>query len=164
MAAPGSPFPTPILPPTPPRKQWYDRLADAVLGEEPSAAAGDMSKYALVCEKCFAWNGLVDAKRWGDTRASSPQLHPAPPATDVWNAQKTSVCYPYRVQVSQVRPLQRGPQRTVGDRQEILPGAERTLHAVAAQSRVERGSAGACPVVIERLKRMNWESGRCCCQ
>lgn len=77
-AVPGaadSPFkPQPIIPPTPPRKQWYDRLADAVLGEEPGAGAGDMSKYALVCEKCFAWNGLVDAKRWGDTRTSRP-LH-----------------------------------------------------------------------------------------
>lgn len=74
--AAASPAPFPVIPPTPPRKQWFDRLADAVLGEEPGAGAGagDMSKYALVCEKCFAWNGLVDAKRWGDTRASSPLL------------------------------------------------------------------------------------------
>jgi hypothetical protein len=29
-----------------------------------------MGKMALVCEKCFAWNGLVEEKRWGDMRES----------------------------------------------------------------------------------------------
>lgn len=62
-------IPQPIAPPTPPVKQWYDRLADAVLGEDPSASRPtDMSKFALVCEKCFSWNGLVEERAWADMR------------------------------------------------------------------------------------------------
>ena len=63
-----------LPPPTPPVKQWYDRLADAVLGEDPSTTTkSDLSKFALVCEGCFAHNGLVEEKKWEDTRESHLQ-------------------------------------------------------------------------------------------
>jgi len=56
---------------TPPRKQWYDKLADALLGDdEPSLPA---SKYALICEKCFAHNGLVKESIWEDTQYVCPK-------------------------------------------------------------------------------------------
>lgn len=50
--------PVPIAP-TP--RKWYDRLADAVLGEEGDSTPGGgaQSKYALICKKCFTHNGLV---------------------------------------------------------------------------------------------------------
>jgi endoplasmic reticulum junction formation protein lunapark len=51
-------------PPGPPRKQWFDKLADVVLGEEDSA------RFALICEKCFAHNGLVKESVWDNTRKS----------------------------------------------------------------------------------------------
>ncbi|KAL7422131.1 hypothetical protein Q5752_002774 [Cryptotrichosporon argae] len=49
----------PVLPT--PEKRWYDRLADSILGDDPSQAAH--SKYALVCENCFRHNGLVGSKQ-----------------------------------------------------------------------------------------------------
>ena len=55
----------------PPRKQWYDRLADALLGDDEVSSGGgrgEMSKYALVCVKCHAHNGLVKEELWEDMR------------------------------------------------------------------------------------------------
>lgn len=63
-------------PPTgPPRKLWYDKLADALLGDDdhtPSAAA---SRYALICEKCFAHNGLVKESMWEDAQYVCPKCN-----------------------------------------------------------------------------------------
>jgi endoplasmic reticulum junction formation protein lunapark len=50
----------------PPRKQWYDKLADALLGDDDSVPP--TSRYALICQKCFAHNGLVKESLWQDTR------------------------------------------------------------------------------------------------
>ncbi|KAK7032526.1 hypothetical protein VNI00_012923 [Paramarasmius palmivorus] len=79
MVPPTGPFQTPISqnlrahlspvspsPPGPPRKQWFDKLADVVLGEEDSA------RFALICEKCFAHNGLVKESVWDDTQYVCP--------------------------------------------------------------------------------------------
>ncbi|OZJ03202.1 hypothetical protein BZG36_05025 [Bifiguratus adelaidae] len=41
-------------PPMPAQRQWYDKVVDAIIGEE-----GPETKYALICEQCFAHNGLV---------------------------------------------------------------------------------------------------------
>lgn len=35
-------------------RHWYDKLVDALIGEE-----GPETKYALICRHCFAHNGLV---------------------------------------------------------------------------------------------------------
>ncbi|WVW83442.1 hypothetical protein I302_105463 [Kwoniella bestiolae CBS 10118] len=48
----------PVLPT--PEKRWYDRIADTILGEDPSHAA--QSRYALVCGECFRHNGLVGSQ------------------------------------------------------------------------------------------------------
>ena len=63
----------PPMPTGPPRKMWYDKLADAILGEDgdPTGAA---SRYALICEKCFAHNGLVKESMFDEARACSPAL------------------------------------------------------------------------------------------
>lgn len=55
------------VPAVPPRKQWYDKLADALLGDDdtPNVSA---SRYALICEQCFAHNGLVKESMWEDAR------------------------------------------------------------------------------------------------
>jgi len=53
----------------PPRKQWYDKLADAILGDD-DAARSSSSRSALICQKCFAHNGLVKESVWQDTRES----------------------------------------------------------------------------------------------
>ncbi|KAL0065045.1 hypothetical protein AAF712_008040 [Marasmius tenuissimus] len=58
---------SPVLPsPEPPRKQWFDKLADVVLGDE------DPARFALICEKCFAHNGLVKESVWEDTQYVCP--------------------------------------------------------------------------------------------
>lgn len=59
----------PIIPPIqngPVRKQWFDKLADAVLGDD------DAARYALICEKCFGHNGLVKETAYEETRALIP--------------------------------------------------------------------------------------------
>lgn len=53
-----------------PRKQWYDKLADAILGDDEQTLISAKSRYALICEKCFAHNGLVQESMWEDTRES----------------------------------------------------------------------------------------------
>ncbi|KAF9254545.1 hypothetical protein L218DRAFT_1082281 [Marasmius fiardii PR-910] len=55
-----------FTPPGPPRKQWFDKLADAVLGDE------DPARFALICEKCFSHNGLVKESVWEDTQYVCP--------------------------------------------------------------------------------------------
>ncbi|PVF93045.1 hypothetical protein CPB86DRAFT_743307 [Serendipita vermifera] len=57
--------PQPIQP-TP--RRWYDRLADAVLGDEDGAASGAHSKYALICKRCFTHNGLVKESDFATTK------------------------------------------------------------------------------------------------
>jgi len=59
---------TPTHPVTPHRRQWYDKLVDAVLGDDDVIDASPSSRYALICEKCFAHNGLVKEKMWEDAR------------------------------------------------------------------------------------------------
>ncbi|KIM61463.1 hypothetical protein SCLCIDRAFT_1215914 [Scleroderma citrinum Foug A] len=60
-----SPTPQPIQPT---RKQWYDKLADAILGDDESSVSVAASRYALICQKCFAHNGLVKETQWEDTQ------------------------------------------------------------------------------------------------
>lgn len=57
----------------PPRKQWYDKLADAILGDDDSTSAA-ASRYALICQKCFAHNGLVKESLWEDAREFTPRF------------------------------------------------------------------------------------------
>ncbi|KAE9395209.1 hypothetical protein BT96DRAFT_997814 [Gymnopus androsaceus JB14] len=54
-------------PPEPPRKQWLDKIVDVVLGDDDSA------RFALICEKCFAHNGLVKESVWEDTQYLCPK-------------------------------------------------------------------------------------------
>ncbi|KAI0667257.1 hypothetical protein C8Q78DRAFT_982463 [Trametes maxima] len=65
--------PSPQRPLPPPRKQWYDKLADAILGDEDSSATGAASRYALICQKCFAHNGLVKESMWEDAQYVCPK-------------------------------------------------------------------------------------------
>ncbi|KAK0207135.1 hypothetical protein DFS33DRAFT_1382210 [Desarmillaria ectypa] len=56
-------------PPGPSRKQWYDKLADAVLGDD------DQARFALICDQCFAHNGLVKESVWEDTQYVCPKCN-----------------------------------------------------------------------------------------
>jgi len=56
-----------LQPPDPPQKQWYDKLADALLGSDEALVPG-VNKYALICEKCFTHNGLAEPEKWQDVR------------------------------------------------------------------------------------------------
>jgi len=62
----------PATPQPPPRKQWYDKLADVILGDD-DAAGSPSSRYALICQKCFAHNGLVKESVWQDTQYICPK-------------------------------------------------------------------------------------------
>ncbi|KAL1407433.1 hypothetical protein Q8F55_006866 [Vanrija albida] len=68
----------PVLPT--PEKKWYDRLADSILGDDPTQAP--QSKYALVCAECFTHNGLIGSKyEWERMQWICPRckhLNPAP--------------------------------------------------------------------------------------
>ncbi|KZV79386.1 hypothetical protein EXIGLDRAFT_735172 [Exidia glandulosa HHB12029] len=71
---PGSNLLSPVQQPiVPPRRQWYDRLADALLGEEEGDGAGPSGKYALICARCFAHNGLVKESEWSSTKYTCPK-------------------------------------------------------------------------------------------
>lgn len=65
--------PNPI-PLAPPRKQWYDKLADALLGDDEHEIGSPSSRYALICERCFTHNGLVKESMWEDARESSDSV------------------------------------------------------------------------------------------
>lgn len=59
---------TPQQPLPPPRKQWYDKLADVLLGDDEQPVNAAASRYALICQKCFTHNGLVKEDMWEDAR------------------------------------------------------------------------------------------------
>jgi len=65
-----SPFPV-----QPQRRQWYDRLADSILGDDDPNIASPSSRYALICEKCFAHNGLVKESMWEETQYVCPKCN-----------------------------------------------------------------------------------------
>ncbi|KNZ72597.1 Lunapark like protein [Termitomyces sp. J132] len=67
--------PTPLPPTNSPRKQWYDKLADALLGDDDHTPNQSASRYALICEKCFAHNGLVKESMWADTQYICPKCN-----------------------------------------------------------------------------------------
>ncbi|TDL25384.1 hypothetical protein BD410DRAFT_766007 [Rickenella mellea] len=76
---PGALSPSPATPLAPPRKQWYDKVADALLGEDEfssggsGSAAANANRYALICQKCFSHNGLVKESLWEDTQYVCPK-------------------------------------------------------------------------------------------
>jgi len=49
----------------PPQRHWYDRVVDAVLGEDTESPH---TRFALICQKCFSHNGLVRETQWEDTQ------------------------------------------------------------------------------------------------
>jgi endoplasmic reticulum junction formation protein lunapark len=76
--APGAP-PTqqPAFAPTGPfQRQWYDKITDAILGDDPASSNPAQSRYALVCGKCFAHNGLAKEDEW-DTIRTCIELSPS---------------------------------------------------------------------------------------
>ena len=54
LAVPRQLMPQRQQPQQPRERQWYDKLVDALVGEE-----GPETKYALICRHCFMHNGLV---------------------------------------------------------------------------------------------------------
>lgn len=78
--APGTPLPAHLMgaptpqPYTPGPKKWYDKVADAILGDDDDPRAGAAaSRYALICEQCFKHNGLVKESMWEDTQYVCPK-------------------------------------------------------------------------------------------
>ncbi|CAJ0769419.1 7357_t:CDS:2 [Entrophospora sp. SA101] len=46
------------------QRYWYDKLVDAIVGE-------DEQKYALICKDCYTWNGLAFAADYDDPSLST---------------------------------------------------------------------------------------------
>ncbi|KAF9235220.1 hypothetical protein BU15DRAFT_78232 [Melanogaster broomeanus] len=66
-----SPTPQPIQAT---RKHWYDKFADAILGDDDEQSVSvAASRYALICQKCFSHNGLVKESLWEDTEYVCPK-------------------------------------------------------------------------------------------
>jgi len=61
--APNPPLSSPSIPP--PQRHWYDRVVDAVLGEDTESPH---TRFALICQKCFTHNGLVREAEREDTQ------------------------------------------------------------------------------------------------
>ena len=59
---------------TPLRKRWYDKRANKLLGDDEQYNVSPSSRYALICEKCIAHNGLV--KACGRMRVCIPLFAP----------------------------------------------------------------------------------------
>ncbi|TFK23586.1 hypothetical protein FA15DRAFT_670405 [Coprinopsis marcescibilis] len=66
---------SPAYPVVPPRKQWYDKVADALLGDDDQSFQSPSSRYALICEKCFSHNGLVKESMWEDAQYVCPKCN-----------------------------------------------------------------------------------------
>ncbi|KIY64447.1 hypothetical protein CYLTODRAFT_401875 [Cylindrobasidium torrendii FP15055 ss-10] len=61
---------SPQAPQTVQGRQWFDKLADAMLGQDEAA---DAARYALICEECFAHNGLVKESAWDEVQYVCPK-------------------------------------------------------------------------------------------
>ncbi|KAG8982471.1 hypothetical protein FRB90_006766 [Tulasnella sp. 427] len=66
---------TQLLEPTPqklppPQKQWFDKIADALLGDDGDSAN---TRFALICENCFNHNGLVRETEFDDMKYVCPK-------------------------------------------------------------------------------------------
>ncbi|KIP05915.1 hypothetical protein PHLGIDRAFT_19566 [Phlebiopsis gigantea 11061_1 CR5-6] len=73
---------SPPRPLPPPQKRWYDKLADVILGDDDTITASS-SRYALICQRCFAHNGLVKESVWEETQYACPKcgyFNPSPKA------------------------------------------------------------------------------------
>jgi hypothetical protein len=65
------------------QRQWFDKLADAVLGDEPASADPAQTRYALICGNCFSHNGLVKEEQWEIMQYVCPKcgaFNPSPQA------------------------------------------------------------------------------------
>ncbi|KAH9168137.1 hypothetical protein EDB89DRAFT_2115413 [Lactarius sanguifluus] len=80
---------TPQQPLPPPRKQWYDKLADVLLGDDEQPVSVAASRYALICQKCFAHNGLVKEDMWEDAQYARSQRKGSQPQPSHMQAQQT---------------------------------------------------------------------------
>ncbi|SJX64168.1 uncharacterized protein SRS1_14822 [Sporisorium reilianum f. sp. reilianum] len=65
------PRPLPAAPMLPMQKTWLDKLADAILGADPSAT-GPEQKYALICARCHAHNGLALKEEFNEVQYICP--------------------------------------------------------------------------------------------
>ena len=75
---PQHPYQQQIAPPPPPmfqqtdfqpyQRTWIDRILDVIIGEESPS-----SKYALVCQQCFAHNGLASALEFEHVQYKCPK-------------------------------------------------------------------------------------------
>ncbi|KAF8309252.1 hypothetical protein DL93DRAFT_2085829 [Clavulina sp. PMI_390] len=74
----------PATPPAQPQRQWFDKVADALLGVDEANSSGldpAKSRYALICGRCSAHNGLVLESLWEDTQYVCPKcgfFNPSP--------------------------------------------------------------------------------------
>ncbi|KAJ7218376.1 hypothetical protein GGX14DRAFT_549925 [Mycena pura] len=57
--------------PDPSRRGLFDALADLLVGPDDATPASQ--RYALICEKCFAHNGLVPEAAWPDAQYKCPK-------------------------------------------------------------------------------------------
>ncbi|TKY89567.1 hypothetical protein EX895_001352 [Sporisorium graminicola] len=65
------PRPLPAAAMLPMQKTWMDKLADAILGADPSAT-GPEQKYALICAQCHTHNGLALKEEFNELQYICP--------------------------------------------------------------------------------------------
>jgi len=100
---------SPPFPTEPPRKQWYDKLADAVLGDDEQPAGPPSSRYALICEKCFTHNGLVKESMWEDAQYVCPKCNHFNPSARSKRHTKTTPSPGGRQSLSPQRAMSTSP-------------------------------------------------------
>ncbi|WVQ70386.1 uncharacterized protein L199_008613 [Kwoniella botswanensis] len=109
----------PVLPV--PEKRWYDRIADTILGEDPSHAA--QSKYALVCGECFRHNGLVGSQyEWERMQWICPRCNHLNPPPISRNPSSSVVPPEPMTNITPSKPISSVPQHRSSPRRNRLNG------------------------------------------
>lgn len=94
------PVPPPTAPAIPMQKTWMDKLADSILGSDP-AALGPEQKYALICARCHAHNGLALKEEFNEVQYVCPHC-------GHFNSRRPSsapVSSPFNAASSRARPV-----------------------------------------------------------
>ncbi|KAK4704169.1 endoplasmic reticulum junction formation protein lunapark, partial [Phenoliferia sp. Uapishka_3] len=116
----------PLLPPapsTPAPRTVFDKLADALLGVAAEEGTPN-SKYALICAKCFAHNGLVVKEEFDTIQYQCPRCGHLNPRRNAINRPSTGLGVESRRRVqSMMVPPSRPKTDTTTAREEEVPKA-----------------------------------------
>lgn len=140
------------------RKHWYDKLADVILGDDDEQSATvTASRYALICQKCFAHNGLVKEIVWEDTRQSPCMVAMCRLLTIIWTEYVCPKCGFFNLSArSKKRAAQRTPS-PLSTQRSSLDQAPQQLPPNTSPTNVEGEPTSSGPRHIEENDSMQMD-------